>query len=216
MKSESLCQCLGVGSASRTRSQASSPELQDTRSTSKEIGPAGLSNLKVFARAHEWNLVRLAKPINQRNIMTELEVYLKELGVTCSAEYYGKDKDRLGWSHFKWGATLEYDGRTMTVPYRMGIAHYTLPERIQREEHPSRWDNHPEAIPTPPTVGDVVSSLLLEASALDESFSEWCDSLGYDEDSRKALDAYFTCQENGRGIQKLLGSKFSALQNLEY
>lgn len=45
-----------------------------------------------------------------------------------------------------------------------------------------------------PNVADVVSSLLLDARAGDESFADFCANFGYDEDSRKAEATWRQCR----------------------
>jgi len=42
---------------------------------------------------------------------------------------------------------------------------------------------------------------LMDADALDHSFSDWCSCYGYDEDSRKAERIYFECCENGKNVR---------------
>jgi len=55
---------------------------------------------------------------------------------------------------------------------------------------------------TPPTVSDILYSLVMDASAESESFPNWCDNYGYDTDSRKALETYLACQENALKLCK--------------
>lgn len=68
------------------------------------------------------------------------------------------------------------------------------------------------AITEDPSAADVLYALILEADALDLTFGEWCGEFGYDEDSRKALDLYVQCQENGRRVRALLGDAFGRFQ----
>lgn len=56
--------------------------------------------------------------------------------------------------------------------------------------------------PKPPTLDDVLSSLLLDSTAAQDSFEEWCDNFGYDTDSRSALDTYLQCQESYHKLRK--------------
>jgi hypothetical protein len=55
---------------------------------------------------------------------------------------------------------------------------------------------------TPPTISDILYSLVTDASAESESFPDWCANLGYDTDSRKALETYLACQENAVKLRK--------------
>ena len=56
--------------------------------------------------------------------------------------------------------------------------------------------------PVRPELGDVLHSLILDASACDESFEDWCMNFGYDTDSRKALEIYLSCQNIGTKLRK--------------
>lgn len=59
---------------------------------------------------------------------------------------------------------------------------------------------------TVPTAASVLYCLLLDADAINESFFEWCDSFGYDNDSMKAHSIYLACQ----GIARKLNNVFSS------
>ena len=52
----------------------------------------------------------------------------------------------------------------------------------------------------PPTQASVLYCLLSDADALDYSFDEWCDNLGYDSDSIKANSMYEACREIARNL----------------
>jgi hypothetical protein len=65
-----------------------------------------------------------------------------------------------------------------------------------------------------PTLADVLHCLILDSSALNEDFENWCSELGYDTDSRKALATYELCRTQGKKVRALLGDKFKAVQTL--
>lgn len=54
--------------------------------------------------------------------------------------------------------------------------------------------------PIAPHVAGLLHSLILDGSACNESFADWCSNFGYDTDSRKAFATYEACQQ---GIDKL-------------
>lgn len=65
----------------------------------------------------------------------------------------------------------------------------------------------------PPTSADVISSCVLDASALDELFPEWAENFGYDSDSTKAKRLYEKCQEIGIGCKALFtASEWEAIR----
>lgn len=53
-----------------------------------------------------------------------------------------------------------------------------------------------------PTLQDVLHSLLMDSSAMDETFSDWCANFGYDDDSIKALETYQACAKIGQALSK--------------
>jgi hypothetical protein len=56
--------------------------------------------------------------------------------------------------------------------------------------------------PVRPTVANVLHSLFMDASAADESFSDWCDNLGYSDDSIKALNTYKACCDIAKHLRQ--------------
>jgi hypothetical protein len=44
-------------------------------------------------------------------------------------------------------------------------------------------------------------------SYCDDTFEDWCGTMGYDTDSRKALDNYLVCQKMARKIRRIFTSK---------
>ena len=67
--------------------------------------------------------------------------------------------------------------------------------------------------PVKPKLRDLFYSLVIDASANEISFSNWCNEFGYDQVSRKALDIYQACQDNTDKLI-LLGFDLIKLQKL--
>ena len=53
-----------------------------------------------------------------------------------------------------------------------------------------------------PALPDVLHSLLMDSSATDETFSNWCANYGYSDDSIKALETYQACVKEGQALAK--------------
>lgn len=121
----------------------------------------------------------------------------------------GKDID---WedSAFHWECVLKYQGREMKQSYKMGCGNVkTRPGKS--------WEDHTVTVGAyEPSAADVVSSLVLDGSACDETFEDWCSNFGSDTDSRKALETYLACQEGGKKIRRLLGADFDKFAQLEH
>lgn len=58
-----------------------------------------------------------------------------------------------------------------------------------------------------PKIKDVLYSLAIDAQAWQDTFEDFCSNFAYDPDSRKALETYLKCQENGNKLLKALKSK---------
>lgn len=67
-----------------------------------------------------------------------------------------------------------------------------------------------------PCAADVLYATLLDASLASESFEDFCSSCGYDTDSRKALETYLACQENGHKLRKagIVGGTYAQIEAL--
>lgn len=63
----------------------------------------------------------------------------------------------------------------------------------------NRWVT---AEPVKPKVADVLHSLILEASAADENFVDWCANYGYSDDSIKAMNMYKACLDTATALRK--------------
>lgn len=62
------------------------------------------------------------------------------------------------------------------------------------------------AFTAPPTMADIVCSLLSDAANIEATtFEEWCGEYGYDPDSRKAEKTYRACQDTRVRLVQLLG-----------
>jgi len=63
-----------------------------------------------------------------------------------------------------------------------------------------------------PTQNMVLESLFLDASCGQESFNDFCDNLGYSNDSIKAFDNYRQCMENAKKLRKALGNEYNTIK----
>lgn len=61
-----------------------------------------------------------------------------------------------------------------------------------------RYDDKPKK----PKVADVLHSLIMDASAADENFHDWCANYGYSDDSIKAMNTYKSCLEVAQALRK--------------
>jgi hypothetical protein len=120
--------------------------------------------------------------------MTDVNNRLADLGIRISSEYGTAHYNESFPNSHPYMVTLRYGRRSMRVPFYMG-----------------------PALTDEPTAADVLSCLILDASATEISFEEWCADLGYDEDSRKAEATYRACVKNGQKVRRLLGDAFDTV-----
>ena len=57
----------------------------------------------------------------------------------------------------------------------------------------------------PPTLREVLACLASDVAAAREGFSNFCDELGYDSDSRKALKTYNACAKISEKLAAVIG-----------
>lgn len=58
-----------------------------------------------------------------------------------------------------------------------------------------------------PRVRDILHSLYMDYSCSQGTFEDFCSNMGYDTDSRRALDTYLACQESGAKLRKIMKSE---------
>ena len=122
-----------------------------------------------------------------------------------------REMDDVEMDHFK--VTIKYRGISHSLYFSMGIGH-----RIEEKFVP--WEFEQRALkkkgfiksskpnfmfkPRGPEKEEVIDSLLVEL-VNGETFSEWCDSLGYSNDSIKALKIYDSCISTTRQLFGMFG-----------
>lgn len=155
--------------------------------------------------------------------MTELETAIAGLkpAIAFNARFTGIRREAKGFQ-FAWNATINGE----SFAFYCGAAHAKpqSPANPDRAVYQfDRWLSIEDAIverkikPTAPSCADVLYCLLLDANAMDETFEEWCANVGFDTDSRKALETYLECQTSGIRLRKAIGhTAFRALQGKEH
>lgn len=153
---------------------------------------------------------------------SDLERALEKIPIEAKTTYLGRGEDpaegpdnphNKPWKYFEWSVELRYAGGTMLVPsYKCGLAHAKRTPRkgsLPRQSMDNGvYDDQPELVrvePTPPSLADVMSSVLGDSDAMDCTFDDFAEGLGYSNDSIKALFIYLACQRVGTQIVKLLG-----------
>jgi len=120
--------------------------------------------------------------------MTQENFDIESLPVTIS--YVGETK-RNNWECDQWVVAITSKQGTYHTDYFTGLGLRTKPKQSWLEARPKK-----------PTIAEVMHSLILDAEAVDYSFSDWCDNFGYSDDSLQALDTYRACCKTGDAMRK--------------
>lgn len=142
--------------------------------------------------------------------------------VEFSAHYCGQTS-RDGWECDAWRVLFSRGGASFSADFYTGLGHRAEPSKEQKIK--ARWsfagltekDIRERTIygrkylraleemrsPTKPHAASVLYSLTLDARAADQSFSDWCSELGYDEDSIKAFDTYRACCDSAKKLREI-------------
>lgn len=104
--------------------------------------------------------------------------------------------------------------------YSCGIGHRTELDRFKKEAFQKLMQRNPQktksnlyiyidelkAVSKPKllNIDDILYSLILDSQAGAESFDDFCDNFGYDNDSMKANEIYKACQKNGKKVKTFI------------
>lgn len=129
--------------------------------------------------------------------MSELTIGVEHLRITADVGYGNKENinnDEWKKRAAPWTVTLKRGRKQLSVPYYNG-----------------------SSITEDPTAADVIYSLLVDSTAIDETFENWCANFGYEPDSRKAEKIYNQCVKLGKKLVSFLGEEnIKKLRNLEH
>jgi len=155
----------------------------------------------------------MSKIINQ-----SIDAMLLNVGLSVSVIGKGEQVRDNDWKCDAWRFTITNAQRkSESFDYYTGIGHrkcnlapalrpkFVNPNCIAAEEFNKR-----HVLPVAPHVAGLLHSLVLDGSALEQCFIDWCADFGYDADSMKALTLYNACCENARRLQLLIGRELFA------
>ncbi len=127
--------------------------------------------------------------------MSQLSDVCEKLKIKAKAEYSSKPLPE-GWGDPQasaWKVRLTFEKRSLTVDFFTGSAHRDAPN-----------------------AADVLSCLCSDVSCGEESFEDFCSSLGYDSDSRKAEKTWKACSRMAPKVRKFLGEHFDEVSSAEH
>lgn len=104
---------------------------------------------------------------------------------------YVAETTRKGRQCYQWRVTITTKAGVWVEDYFTGLGLRTKPKQSWRDP-----------LPIKPSIADVIHALTIDASAINESFHEWCDNYGYDSDSISAFEMYRKCCATGENMRK--------------
>jgi hypothetical protein len=131
---------------------------------------------------------------------TQIDEILSREMVTFSVRLMGPMM-RDSWECDAWVFTLA-GKTTYSGNYYTGSGLRKLSKHAERA---NRSSGYAKAKPEPvaPCAADVLHSLILDSSATDMSFNDWCKELGFNNDSIKDLTTYQDCCKEGEELRKV-------------
>ena len=151
-------------------------------------------------------------PSLQKNVQEKaVGAILIKNNIVYNVQYLGEFIND-NWKCDKWTVTFAgKDRNKQEFEYHTGIGH-----RQCVKPRPFGWGNYSAVqrrtwvkeneIPVIPFAGAVLYCLLSDMSSTNDTFADWCDNMGCDTDSRKALQTYLSCQENGAKLRKVFNN----------
>lgn len=161
--------------------------------------------------------------MDAREIETRIGELLAEKQVVYTTTYVGPTK-RDDWECDAWKVSFGRGGLAVEhFDFYTGLGHRTPAPETREDRGPmsARYarqvadDRLKRGKPVIPKAASVLHSLVLDADAIGQSFNDWAGDLGYDTDSRKALETFLACQENGVKLRRILGDLTSFREALE-
>lgn len=147
---------------------------------------------------------------------TEQQVadYLKAKGIDFTVLSMGSGKELSGtsiWEYDRWLPKFSRGTRgPLEQEYKTGLGHRVgpvMPAEVRKANQRSLYVDDwikTNVRPYPPSAASVLHSLLSDARlGSDNTFDQFCDELGYDTDSRRALESYLQCQSIGQRMVHL-------------
>jgi hypothetical protein len=157
----------------------------------------------------------MVTPIQRAQYNDPVADFLKTLGYEYLAVWEGEKKEKQSegrpWVHDRWGITFVKRRDTFETVFRTGTGN-RKPDPMSRGK-PGDWQYRPPR-PERPKAGVVLDILIKEAEYGDMSFSQFCDELGYDYNSREHESIYHRCMDIGRELRQFFGADLTKIKDV--
>jgi len=148
--------------------------------------------MNVYKSHAKWaSAVRKAKVGNEQE--RKVTQYLEDQKVKFTSTYIYKDEAST-CPCYKHICTLSSSRGAETFEYSKGLGHANI--------YRARFADEVSVNPVLPA--ELLHGLILDGRCAEGSHAEFCNNLGYDEDSREVLRIYLACQEAYNKLLKVL------------
>jgi hypothetical protein len=123
--------------------------------------------------------------------------------------YTGRTK-RNAWECFSWKLLVKSNKSTIEIEYFTGLGHSTKAVGywgLKTKNLTKKVIKEGELYIHVPKLKDILYCIALDAKLGQLTFEDFCYDLGYDTDSRKALDIYMGCQQSESKLRQIMKSK---------
>lgn len=137
---------------------------------------------------------------------------LATANVSFTVRYVGPTKKQHGkekpWPCDAWRFTLKAGSAEYSGDYFTGLGHRKVPPEPKpyppyRPGTLAYEDWQKTFRPQAPHAADVLHSLVLDSTAADMCFADWCSDYGYSDDSISALETYRQCCNAARDLRRV-------------
>lgn len=138
-----------------------------------------------------------------KDIEANVENILSCNGVSYSITLAAKGIKRNNWDCDQW--VVNINGQAFD--YFTGLGHR---KKIRTYSNIKHEYIYVEGGPIAPHIASVIYSLLLDASANNELFNNWCDNFGYSSDSISAFEIYRECCATAKKLNAVIKPSLQA------
>lgn len=130
-----------------------------------------------------------------------VDAYLEAEKINYSVRYVGETARDNDWQCDAWRVSFAAGKSRFETDYFTGLGHRKVPGNRPLKKN---WEiGYVAPKPVSPCAADVLNSLILDSSAADMSFNDWCDDYGFDNDSISAFNTYQLCCKAAHDLRQV-------------
>ena len=161
------------------------------------------------------------KTLNINTTDYEVADYLKSQGINYSVQLVESDYKKGLWICDKFNVTFSTNNNSKSFDFHTGLGHRIekVPANIKEKRERLNMERLCFRVETvkhgrtawefcvSPMAASVLYSLILDSTAKEQCFDDWCDDFGYNSDSIHYFNLYRECCANADKLRKVFTSK---------